>query len=973
MTERTHSRHDLTDLHDFGARARQIRRLARTVIADEHQADDLASQLVLHEMRRPDQPREPRSRGWLVRSIRNLASKHARGEARRQRRESAAASQGPGPVVGSASEAVQHAETLAHVTKAALELREPYRSTILLRYLQERSVDEVADLMQVPASTVRVRTKRAIEQLRGLLERSLGKGYTALLVGFAWPGSTAAAAVAVAGASSTAASSSAPSSVLRPLLEGNRMNHFATLATATAVSVLSIGLAFDLFSHGDVPTTGVGHASDVASEPLLLPGDAAEPSESRRTFAAAMVSAVVEAGAADQAQQATHPPLQVRVVDNHGQPVAGATVAAYDQPLTGSSRAREGVRLSSPSTGVTDAQGIVELAGTHPFAHWGILATAPGFADLATTLRSDSDDNQIVMHRATQLTGRVTESETGAPLGGVLVRASSVEVHGGRVLRGRSVTTDASGAYSIDGLPAESRTRIEFARPGMSSCFVSLDLPADQAGQYDIALRSGAQLTILAIDDATQQPIQDAAVYRSGFGVDQLGTTDATGRLSVTLVDAAGPTAESWPLEASPMFSVEAAGYAATVARAPKVGQGEVGTLEMRMVRGGTVRGTVRDAAGQPVEGADVAWFAPPLMFVEPRSSGVAPRGSRVTATAPDGTFEFVDVPAGNRVVEGSIRVLHNGQSTLVRNAIPAAAGATKVVDVVLGAGLDVSGLAVLNGNPVEAWVYFESTGAPTWKTSTTTTEDGVWSIYGLSAGTYQVHAVTANGATARSTPMTVEVLNQDLTDVRVEIVAAQGTIRGRALYDDGTPASGRSILAFKTGEVETAPTDPIHSPDDTVLAGPEGSGMVGGLIDSVAKVRPDGTFEMMLPANIEARYLLGIYGGGFGVMRGNARTGMNDVEFLLPKLGKVRVQVGDAQTGAPLAKANVRWEHPASGRAVRLAWRRSMDTLAGVLSLELPVGTVQLTVRDPDSGRETTVEVTVPGSGAAPTVEVDV
>ena len=46
---------------------------------------------------------------------------------------------------------------------------------------------------------------------------------------------------------------------------------------------------------------------------------------------------------------------------------------------------------------------------------------------------------------------------------------------------------------------------------------------------------------------------------------------------------------------------------------------------------------------------------------------------------------------------------------------------------------------------------------------------------------------------------------------------------------------------------------------------------MAGGIVDSIAHVGEDGTFEMLVPENIDARYQLGIYGGGYGYTIGKS------------------------------------------------------------------------------------------------------
>jgi hypothetical protein len=55
-----------------------------------------------------------------------------------------------------------------------LELREPFRRTVLLRYFKGRSSAEIARAQSVPDGTVRWRLKSAIDQLRARLDQEAG-------------------------------------------------------------------------------------------------------------------------------------------------------------------------------------------------------------------------------------------------------------------------------------------------------------------------------------------------------------------------------------------------------------------------------------------------------------------------------------------------------------------------------------------------------------------------------------------------------------------------------------------------------------------------------------------------------------------------------------------------------------------------------------------------------------------------------
>ena len=77
------------------------------------------------------------------------------------------------------------------------ELREPFRSTLLLHYFEERSSEEIARHLGVPGSTVRNRVHRGVEMLRRrfLVEADDPKKNLAGLMALAFPGTASTAAL----------------------------------------------------------------------------------------------------------------------------------------------------------------------------------------------------------------------------------------------------------------------------------------------------------------------------------------------------------------------------------------------------------------------------------------------------------------------------------------------------------------------------------------------------------------------------------------------------------------------------------------------------------------------------------------------------------------------------------------------------------------------------------------------------------
>ncbi len=151
------------------ANRRWVRTLAHRMATDPHTADDLAQETWLAALQKPP-PDRRNPRGWLQRVLRRRAVDNTRSTLSRRRREARVARPDEAP----ADDVVERAELQTIVTRTVLTLEEPYRTTVLLRFFDEYSIDEIARLMNVPAATVRTRLRRAVEQLRARLDRRLG-------------------------------------------------------------------------------------------------------------------------------------------------------------------------------------------------------------------------------------------------------------------------------------------------------------------------------------------------------------------------------------------------------------------------------------------------------------------------------------------------------------------------------------------------------------------------------------------------------------------------------------------------------------------------------------------------------------------------------------------------------------------------------------------------------------------------------
>ena len=147
------------------AHAGALRALARELVG-AGAADDLVQETAMRALRRP--PTEPTLLfRWLATILRNLASKHWRGERRRRQRERLAARAEALPPAGAS---LERRDMLRRVTDAVLALPEPYQATLIDRYFGELPPSAIALRDGVPVATVKSRLQRGLTLLRAQLD-----------------------------------------------------------------------------------------------------------------------------------------------------------------------------------------------------------------------------------------------------------------------------------------------------------------------------------------------------------------------------------------------------------------------------------------------------------------------------------------------------------------------------------------------------------------------------------------------------------------------------------------------------------------------------------------------------------------------------------------------------------------------------------------------------------------------------------
>jgi RNA polymerase sigma factor (sigma-70 family) len=144
-------------------------RLARAILLDDGEAEDAVQEASLSAWRRRSSLRDVgRFDAWFDRILVN----QCRDQLRKRRR---AVKLTAPPVGFEALATAPETGTDGDLDRALDALDVDHRIVVLMRYWQDRTVDDIADRLGIPAGTVKSRLHNALKHLRGHLETSHGR------------------------------------------------------------------------------------------------------------------------------------------------------------------------------------------------------------------------------------------------------------------------------------------------------------------------------------------------------------------------------------------------------------------------------------------------------------------------------------------------------------------------------------------------------------------------------------------------------------------------------------------------------------------------------------------------------------------------------------------------------------------------------------------------------------------------------
>jgi len=577
-----------------------VRGLAAGLLHDEQASDDVVQETFVTALSRPRRGDWPLA-AWLGGIARNLSRRMLRERRRRTVREQAASRP---EHVRSTAEVVASEEARQRVVAAVLQLPEPFRTTILLRYYDGLPPRAIARRLGVPGATVRSHLHRGLLRLRQQLDSDAGgqQAWRALLLPLA--------------ANTTTSATGA----VRMFTMGKRIRVAAALLLTTMLAG-----GWLLHERGaEAPTAA---PSSGGSAPLAVAADAPARTPAPQRVATGEVGpAVVVVGKEDHAPL---PGAAVEVVGDDARTARGVTDAAgqYLPPWSGRATLWVGC----------EGRTLRRLTGVE-------LGPRPVVVELG---HGPAAQVRFVDEQGHAIEGAIARrryAEAGVELQ-AQIAADTAWTEGGvqglwRTMVGPDSAwrlpldlrwTDA-GAASAMAL-ADGDWRLFVARPGATPFLSDAVVATAAEPTFTVPLPADVRMRRVRLLDAESgAPLAGATVTPYvGFGESSAYLAgagrqlDALGEVDLPLLDGGRwqSRAPNW--------------WATTATRAAQFmidGEGGDGVLEVRVPRRGDVAGRAFGSDGTPAAGCEILCF----------ESGMVERARAAT----DGSFALRGLPAAS-------------------------------------------------------------------------------------------------------------------------------------------------------------------------------------------------------------------------------------------------------------------------------------------------------------------------------------
>ena len=449
----SHSETIPDDLHLLLRESDWLLRLARGLCSDRSLAEDLHQDAMLIAWRARGRVRGP-WRPWLQGVLRRLSANRQREGARRAKREGAAAEAGVREAPAT-DEVVARAGLHRSVVDAVMELDEPYRTAILLRYFDDLTARQIAERQGVPVETVRTRIKRGVALLRARLDREHGSraAWTGPLLGMVelgLPGATVGAGLMVLGSFLVM-----------------HAKFVVPLVLAAGIGLVSLWPGGHAVASDELAESAASGSPELVGQAAARSAAAAAADPTRDAVPAA--TAVVWRGrVVAEVDGAVVPRAHVRLLEEHQVwtelPTGGRTVRSFADLRSGPALAE--------ARADDDGRFRVVLPKARPCY---VYVGADGFAPVVSQSQnrvagSVKDVGDVRLHGAVRISGQVRDV-AGAPIADLAVRLSWQGTFRDEDawLRFDEATgtyeTDRDGRFTVPGIGRAGRWWIDFQDP----------------------------------------------------------------------------------------------------------------------------------------------------------------------------------------------------------------------------------------------------------------------------------------------------------------------------------------------------------------------------------------------------------------------------------------------------------------------------------------------------------------------------